>query len=339
MSPETPPTSPAARETIRKLLSERLGPIGPVLRENEPMRGHTTLQIGGPADWFFEARHAEDVPKALAIAADAGLPAFVLGGGSNLLVSDEGFRGLVVHVACDSVRFDDTIATVESGTDFLDFILMCRDRELTALEFASGVPGDIGGAIHGNAGCYGQSIGEFVLDGILAPKGGGPPVTVDASWFEFDYRETRLKRDQTHVLVASRLRLAPGRRDDIQAVIDDKLEERRVKHPQWRTEPTAGSYFKNLPPPAPGEHRVPAGRVLDQAHCRGLRVGDAMVFPKHANIVVNAGHASAQEVLTLAEVMKRRAHRIAGIWLEEEVLFVGPRPALLPHPELAGPAS
>jgi len=107
-----------------------------------------------------------------------------------------------------------------------------------------------------------------------------------------------------------------------------------VKHPQWRTEPTAGSYFKNLPPPTPGAHRVPAGKVLDEAHCRGLRVGDALVFAKHANIIVNAGHATAQEVLTLGEIMKRRAHAVSGVWLEEEVLFVGPRPALLPHPEL-----
>jgi len=315
---------------------DRLGPVGPALRENEPMRAHTTLQIGGPADFFYEAKHAEDVPRALAAAAEASLPVFVLGGGSNLLVSDDGFRGLVLHVACDGVTFDDAtdIARVESGADFLTFIESCRARERSALEFAAGVPGDIGGAIHGNAGCYGHSIGEFVVDGVLAPKDGSPAFSVDNAWFEFEYRESRLKREQTHVLVESRIQLAPGRGDDIQAVIDDKLEERRVKHPQWRTEPTAGSYFKNLPPPAPGEHRVPAGKVLDQAHCRGLRVGDAMVFAKHANIIVNAGNATAQEVLTLGEIMKRRAHAISGIWLEEEVLFVGPRPALLAHPEL-----
>jgi UDP-N-acetylmuramate dehydrogenase len=328
--------APLGTDGAKKLLVERLGPLGPRLRENEPMARHTTLQIGGPADWFFAATHAEDVPLALTTCAEAGVPVFVLGGGSNLLVSDAGIRGLVLHVACDAVRFDAdaTVATVESGTDFLAFIEMCRDRERTALEFAAGVPGGIGGAIHGNAGCYGHSIGEFVIDGVLAPKGGGDPITVDTPWFEFEYRESRLKREQTHVLVQSRLRLAPGRREDIQAVIDEKLGERRVKHPQWRTEPTAGSYFKNLPPPTPGAHRVPAGKVLDEAHCRGLRVGDALVFPKHANIIVNAGHATAQEVLTLGEIMKRRAHAVSGVWLEEEVLFVGPRPALLPHPEL-----
>lgn len=324
---------PEAPTLIEKLLRERLGER---LRVAEPMKLHTTLQVGGPADWYFDARTPEDVEVALTAAAEAGMPVFVLGGGSNLLVSDEGFRGLVLHVACEGVTFEDgdTVARIEAGRDFLEFIELCRDRSLAALEFAAGVPGDIGGAVHGNAGCYGHSIGEFVVDGVLAPKGGGPSIHVPASWFEFEYRESRLKKEQTHVLVQTRIRVAAARREDIQAVIDEKLGERRVKHPQWRTEPTAGSYFKNLPPAAPGEHRIPAGKVLDQANCRGLRVGDAMVFAKHANILVNAGNATAQEMLTLAEVMKRRAHAISGIWLEEEVLFVGPRPKLLPHPEL-----
>ncbi len=324
---------PAAPAQVHKLLTERLGAR---LQSAEPMKRHTSLQIGGPADWYFDARTAEDVELALTAAAEAALPVFVLGGGSNLLVSDEGFRGLVLHVACDEVTFEDgdAVARVESGRDFLEFIGLCRDRSLSALEFAAGVPGDIGGAVHGNAGCYGHSIGEFVIDGVLAPKGGGPSIHVGADWFEFEYRESRLKREQTHVLTQTRIRLAAARQEDVQAMIDDKLEERRVKHPQWRTEPTAGSYFKNLPAPAPGEHRVPAGKVLDQAHCRGLRVGDAMVFAKHANILVNAGNATAQEMLTLAEVMRRRAHAVAGIWLEEEVLFVGPRPKLLAHTEL-----
>ena len=120
----------------------------------------------------------------------------------------------------------------------------------------------------------------------------------------------------------------------IQGEIDSRLEERRIKHPDWRREPTAGSYFKNLPPETPGGHRVPAGKVLDHVHCRGLRVGDALVFPKHANIIVNAGHATARDVLTLAEVMKSRARAATGVVLEEEVMFVGERPGLLPHEEL-----
>ena len=106
----------ATRESVRKLLVDRLGPVGPALRENEPMRAHTTLQIGGPADWFYEASHAEDVPRALAAAGEAELPVFVLGGGSNLLVSDQGFRGLVLHVACDQVRFDTDAAVATAAS-------------------------------------------------------------------------------------------------------------------------------------------------------------------------------------------------------------------------------
>jgi UDP-N-acetylmuramate dehydrogenase len=136
------------------------------------------------------------------------------------------------------------------------------------------------------------------------------------------------------VLISCLLQFQPGDRDEIQKVIDEKLEVRRAKHPQWRIEPTAGSYFKNLPPAwrtpgaklSPGTHRVAAGQLLDEVGCRGLRVGDAMVFAKHANIIVNAGHATAREVLELAGIMKARVRERFGLELEEEVMFLGEKP-------------
>ena len=329
---ESPPA--AALDAFERLLAEEIRGAPPRVLRDEPLSRHTTLQIGGPADALVEARTPEAVRGALAAARRAGLAAFVLGGGSNLLVSDEGWRGVVVHVACDRVEFQGEYAMVEAGENLLGFILDCRDRSLTALEFAAGVPGDIGGAIYGNAGCYGKSIGEFVIDAVVCDPEGRELKTVPASFFEFDYRDSRLKRDP-HVIVSARLRVEEGSVELIQAEIDSRLEERRIKHPDWRHEPTAGSYFKNLPPEHPGEHRVPAGKVLDHVHCRGLCVGDALVFPKHANIIVNAGRASAREVLTLAEVMRTRARAASGVRLEEEVMFVGRRPELLPHPELA----
>src|SRR5262249_23368974 len=132
------------------------------------------------------------------------------------------------------------------------------------------------------------------------------------------------------------LQLRRGDRDAIQKVIDEKLEIRRVKHPQWRVEPTAGSYFKNLPPDwrmpgaklSPGTHRVAAGQLLDECGCRGMRVGDAMVYHKHANIIVNVGRASAREVLELTENMKARVRGKFGVELEEEGLFLGEKPAI-----------
>ena len=309
--------------------------LGPGLLTREPLRHHTTFRIGGPADYYFAARTPDQLVAALTTAHALQIPVFLLGGGSNLLVSDEGFRGLVVRNACEDVEFDGAAAHVGCGTDFLELIYRCRDRALAGLEFAAGIPGSIGGALYGNAGCYGQDIGQFTIECTIAGLDGSNVRTLPASWFEFAYRDSRLKRDP-HVLLTCLLQFKPGDRDAIQAVIDEKLEIRRVKHPQWRVEPTAGSYFKNLPvgfqfpgsTTSPGTRRTPAGQLLDEVGCRGLRVGGAMVFAKHANIIVNTGHATARDVLELAEIMKARVRQKFGVELEEEVMFLGERPTL-----------
>lgn len=317
-------------DRLRKLLGERM-------LTQEPLRHHTTFRIGGPADFFFAARTEDELVIALRAAREIELPVFLLGGGSNLLVSDQGFRGLVLKNAIDAIEFDGTVAHVGGGADFLDLIYQCRDRALAGLEFAAGIPGSVGGALYGNAGCYGQDIGQVTIECTIATLDGGRVDTRPGSWFQFAYRDSRLKRDP-HVLLSCLLQFKKGERAAIQKVIDEKLEVRRVKHPQWRIEPTAGSYFKNLPPDwqipgaklSPGTRRVPAGQLLDEVGCRGLRVGDAMVFEKHANILVNAGRASAREVLELAEIMKARVRERFGVELEEEVMFLGEKPRLGP---------
>ena len=182
-----------------------------------------------------------------------------------------------------------------------------------------------------------------MLECSVATLDGATVETLPASWFEFAYRDSRLKREP-RVLLSCVLRLEGGDPAAIQREIDEKLEIRRVKHPEWRTEPTAGSYFKNLPPGfqvpglphSPGTHRIPAGALLDACGCRSLRVGDAAVFAKHANILVNAGRASARDVLALAEEMKRRVRERFGVELEEEVMFLGVRPELAGAPDVRG---
>jgi UDP-N-acetylmuramate dehydrogenase len=307
--------------------------LGDGLRMAEPMRMHTTFRIGGPADFFYDARTPERLVAALCVGRELGLPVFLLGGGSNLLVSDARLRGLVVRNACEEISFDGTVAHVGCGTDFRGFIEGCRDRSLAGLEFATGIPGTIGGALYGNAGCYGRDIGSHVIDCTHVTPDGATIETRPAAWYEFGYRDSRLKRDP-HVLLSCRLQLAPGDRDAIQREMDERLELRRVKHPDWRTEPTAGSYFKNLPPDwqrpgakhSPGTRRVAAGQLLEECGCRGLRVGDAVVFAKHANMIVNAGNATAADVLALAEEMKSRVRERFGVTLEEEVMFLGAMP-------------
>jgi UDP-N-acetylmuramate dehydrogenase len=315
-------------ERLRKVLGESL-------LTREPLRHHTTFRIGGPTDFYFAARTPDELTTALRVSHEIGLPTFLLGGGSNLLVSDDGFRGLVVRNAIEQIEFDGSAAHVGCGADFLDLIYQCRDRELAGLEFAAGIPGSVGGALYGNAGCYGQDIGQFTIECTIATPDGSKVETKPATWFQFAYRDSRLKREP-RILLSCLLQFRRGSRGEIQKVIDEKLEIRRVKHPQWRIEPTAGSYFKNLPPDwrmpgaklSPGTHRVAAGQLLDEVGCRGLRVGDAMVFPKHANIIVNAGRATAREVLELAEIMKSRVRERFGVELEEEVMFLGEKPKL-----------
>ena len=315
-------------------VEERLrSSLGDGLLTREPLRHHTTFRIGGPADFYFAARTPDQMVAALRLAHDLGIPVFLLGGGSNLLVSDDGFRGLVLRNAIEQVDFDGTAAQVGGGVDFLEFIYECRDRSLTGLEFAAGIPGSIGGALYGNAGCYGQDIGSFTIECSHVTLDGAEVETRPAAWYQFAYRDSRLKREP-RVLLSCLLQLQRGDRTAIQAVIDEKLEIRRQKHPQWRLEPTAGSYFKNLPPDwqmpgakhSPGTRRVPAGQLLDEVGCRGLRVGDAMVFAKHANIIVNAGRATAREVLELADIMKSRVRDKFAVELEEEVMFLGEKP-------------
>lgn len=319
-------------------LEERLrDALGDGLLTAEPLRYHTTFRIGGPADYYYAARTPDALVNALRTAHQLGLPVFLLGGGSNLLVSDQGFRGLVLRNAIESIEFDGSAAHAGCGADFLELIHQCRDRGLAGLEFAAGIPGSVGGALYGNAGCYGQDIGSFTIECTHATPDGAVVETRPAAWYEFAYRDSRLKRDP-RVLLTCLLQFKAGDRDQIQKVIDEKLEIRRVKHPAWRVEPTAGSYFKNLPPDwqmpgakhSPGTRRVPAGQLLDEVGCRGLRVGDAMVYAKHANILVNAGHATARDVLALAAEMKRRVREKFGVELEEEVMFLGAKPDLEP---------
>jgi UDP-N-acetylmuramate dehydrogenase len=307
--------------------------IGEGLREHELLRHHTTFRVGGPADWFVAARTHAQLVAALKAAQDLELPCFLLGGGSNLLVSDDGFRGLVVRNAIDDIAFDGTHAQVGCGADYLTFIERCRAESLAGLAYAAGIPGSVGGAIYGNAGCYGKDIGSRVVECTVVTLDGARVETLPASWFQFAYRDSRLKREP-RALLSCVLSLERGDTAAIAAEIEEKLEIRRVKHPQWRIEPTAGSYFKNLPPGfqapglphSPGTQRVPAGVLLDACECRGLRIGDAMVFAKHANILVNTGHATARDVLQLAEVMKARVRAKFGVELEEEVMFLGAKP-------------
>lgn len=296
--------------------------IGAEVHEDVPLSGHTTLRIGGPARYFCEVTDGAQLAAALAAARTEGLERLVLGGGSNLLVLDGGFDGLVIANRMLGIEGDGTRVKVAAGESYHDVVERLAEEGLAGLGFAAGVPGSVGGAVFGNAGCYGKAIGDLLDQVILLDPDGGERRAVTPADLDLGYRRSALPGSGA-VVEAITLRLERGDPEVLRAEIADNLAVRENKHPI--DIPSAGSYFKNLPPRESGGRRIAAGLLLDQVGCKGLRVGGAAVFERHANIIVNPGGASADDVLALADEMKRRVLGRFGVRLEEEVRRVGIR--------------
>jgi len=248
---------------------------------------------------------------------------FFLGGGTNLLVSDSGFAGLVIKTSFSFVHIDETEAFVRVGASVPSAVLVDRliGEEWGGLEFAAGLPGTIGGAVAGNAGCFGHQIGELLINATVVDRTGLVTTIDDPGWFGFDYRDSQLLSTGAF-LVDANFAVQKESRADLASRAGRYVSVRRQKHPAPGTR-TAGSYFKNLPPEEPGGQRRAAGALLDQVGAKSLRVGDAAVFERHANIVVNRGEATAKDVLALTAEMRRRVYEQFGEELTPEVHFVG----------------
>lgn len=303
-----------------KILSGLPDELKTLVLQEQSLKQRTTLQIGGPAALLCEVQNTEHAQRFQEIAFKNNLPFFVLGGGSNILASDEGFPGLVMHVATrDFIPRGNTLV-VGAGLDFDEVISRSLASGLSGLEFASGIPGTLGGAIMGNAGCYGHEIGEFMLEAItLAPDGTikrrGP------EGFGFRYRATSL-RESGEILLQATLQLSSGGIEAAQAIREEKIADRHSKHPH--NLPSAGSWFRNLPPSAPGQRRTAAGALLEKAGSKTMHEGDARVFEGHANMIVNTGQASSRQVQKLARRMKDAVWDKFQVKLVQEVRHLGP---------------
>ncbi len=310
---------------IASVLRDRFGDR---LRAHEPLAPHTTFGIGGPADLFLEVATRDELLFALTACIRAGTPYFVMGGGSNLLVSDLGVEGVVIRNGWSLLERRGDLIRAASGTRVKEFIDLMLAEHLTGAEFMAGLPGTLGGAVYGNAGAYGRAISDLLVEcTLVTPE--GAVVAAPRTALSFDYRDSSLKRGG-EVVVDLTLRLEHGDPAASRALVEEYLESRRRKHPGHDLG-CAGSYFKNLDPPEPGAMRRAAGKCLDEAGAKALGEGGAGVFEKHANMIVNRGGATAAEVLTLAERMKEAVLKTHGVHLEEEVLYVGrPMPGFRP---------
>jgi UDP-N-acetylmuramate dehydrogenase len=287
------------------------------LSENVPLSAMSSFGIGGPADLFFEARTGAALERAVSLAVREKYPFYVIGGGSNILFDDEGYRGLIIRNRLEGITREEGRLAVLSGTLLATVLRETLSGGLSGLEFLAGIPGTVGGALYGNAGAFGSCLGDFLETATLLVPGGGS-LEVGREGLGFGYRDSALKRNGAVVLRAVLLS-PPGDKKTSDARIREVLEHRRQKHPPWGTA-CAGSYFKN--PWPPGGDRLPAGRLLEQAGARGLAIGDAAVYETHCNFIINRGNARSRDVLLLAEELKERVFRQFGVRLEEEVIHV-----------------
>ena len=288
------------------------------LRRSVSLRLCSNFKIGGRADFFFAARSPGELQSSIRFAYSRSLPFYVIGSGTNILFDDEGFRGLIIKSEVRGIdRLKEGRVEALSGTALSDLVEFTAAEGLRGLEFAAGIPGTVGGAIFGNAGAFGRSIGDVLEEGVLL-DGQGREFQVDNKYFEFNYRHSSLKRRHSTLLKAV-FRLKKGDKEKITAEIEKNLGKREARHPSSRTA-YAGSYFKN---PILGDGtKVAAGYLLERAGAKGLKVGDAAVFPGHANFIINLGRAKARDVLLLAQELKARVKKEFGVELEEEVIYL-----------------
>lgn len=311
--------------------------VGEDLRENEPMSRHTTLKVGGPARWFWAASDVEQLVRVLTACTQHEIPTLFIGHGSNLLMSDRGYDGLVIKNRCKGTRIgEETYA--ESGVSFGSLFLQTAQAGFAGLEWAIGIPGTVGGALVSNAGAYRGNIGPLVQSVRVFDN--GRDETVGPEWMGFAYRDSRLRRiaeEGGHigrtVILSCHLHLSEqGEPREIMARAKEYQAQRRAKQPYA---PSAGSFFKNvndkalaeaLPTLTPGMKAagvVPAGYLSEACGLKGVREGGAQVAEKHANFLINAGGATATDLRRLACRVKSAVRERFGITLEEEVLYVG----------------
>ncbi|MBI3768189.1 MAG: UDP-N-acetylmuramate dehydrogenase [Deltaproteobacteria bacterium] len=320
IAPPAASASSAARavpEAVRDAVAAALAAAGTRVRRDEPLARHTSFRIGGPADLFVAAMSVPELQAVLRAAHAYGYPVFFLGGGTNLLVSDRGVRGLVVALAkpFDFVEWelggDGGALRVGAAVPFKRLVSQTVAAGLAGLEFGEGIPGTIGGGLLMNAGAFGGEIGR-VVTALEAVDEGGERVLLPRERLGFAYR--RMALPTRAVITAVCLRLARGDAAVLAAAVAD-AKARRDRH-QPKGHPNAGSIFKN----PPGAF---AGRLIEEAGLKGARLGEAMFSERHANFIVNLGRARAADVQGLIDLATRAVRRQRGIELEPEVRFVG----------------
>ncbi len=305
------------------------------VKVNEPLAKYTTFKIGGPAQYFCAVTQ-ENLSALIQLAKDKQLPYFVLGGGSNLLISDQGYPGLVIKLDNQQLEVKNNILTAEAGAALSQAVLLAAKHSLSGLAWAMGIPGTLGGAVHNNAGAYRQEMADNILEVSLLSN--GQIKTVDKDYCQFGYRTSRFKQpDNQEIILAVKLKLEPGQEAEIRREMLDLV---KIRSQKFMKHPSAGSTFQNiiltteieqdladkgikLPVEYVKYRKIPAAWLIEESGLKGKQVGGAQVSPQHAGMIINLGQATAQDVIMLISIIKQKVRSKFNLQLWEEIEYFG----------------
>ena len=281
---------------------------------NEPMSKHTSIKIGGPADVYVKLKSIKNISEILKFAKENNVPVTIVGNGSNILVKDKGIRGLVIKICDETYEFlDDTTISVGAGMLNAKLARILLDNELSGFEFACGIPGTIGGAVRMNAGAYGSQMQDIVVSTKYIDLDVLEVKTLNNEEQKFEYRKS-IFSDGNKVVLSTILKFTKSTKEEIQNKMNENNKQRIEKQPTDK--PSAGSTFKR------GKDFTTA-KLIDECGLKGYRVGCAAISEKHAGFVVNLGGATAQDVLELCDVIKKKVYEKFGKEIELEVEILG----------------
>lgn len=306
------------------------------IQEDVLLSPYTTFKIGGLARYFSQVTNIDEVKESLHWARANNQNVLILGGGSNVLIADSGYPGLVIHTSEVLPTIEDGYKMkVFSGCSLMTAVETSQQRSLAGLEYLSGIPGTIGGAVFGNAGAFGTAMKDVVSAVTAIHSQTFEEKIFSQKECEFGYRQSYFKRNPEWILVQVELSLKEGNASHLLMVMEDTLAQRNIK--QRQDVKSAGSYFSN---PViedrqlrkefedelgskSRENRVPAGWIIDKAGLRGKRIGDAMVSEEHSNYILNVGRATSEDVVILESIIKQTVRDKYNVQLEREVRYVG----------------